>query len=423
MNILVKSAKIVDASNRELHLKKRDILIIGGKIERIAPKIETASKVKTLELKNLHISVGWFDTGVCFGEPGYEERETLMNGLLTAAKSGYTDLVLNPNTHPVPDSSSDIVFLKNAAKGHVTNLYPLGTLTSKAEGMHLAELFDMKNVGAIGFYDFKQAIENPNLLKIALQYAQNFDGCIFSFPDDKRISGKGVINEGIVSTTLGLKGIPALSEELQIARDIFILEYTGGKLHIPTISTSQSVKLIAEAKKKGLDVSCSTPIHNLWFTDDSLEEFDAKFKVIPPLRTKNDTNALLKGLKDGVIDFVTADHVPMNIEQKQVEFDNSADGTIGLESAFGALNQLLGVESAVAILTKGRERFNLQTPKLKEGEKACLTLFNPDESYQFALSDILSTSKNSIFLNSTIKGKTYGVINNDQMLLKETIKI
>ncbi len=423
MNILVKSAKIVDASNKELHLKKRDVLIMGGKIERIAPKIETASKVKTVELKNLHISVGWFDTGVCFGEPGYEERETLMNGLLTAAKSGYTDLVLNPNTHPVPDSSSDIVFLKNAAKGHVINLYPLGTLTSKAEGIHLAELFDMKNAGAIGFYDFKQAIENPNLLKIALQYAQNFDGCIFSFPDDKRISGKGVINEGIVSTSLGLKGIPALSEELQIARDIFILEYTGGKLHIPTISTGQSVKLIAEAKKKGLDVSCSTPIHNLWFTDDALEEFDAKFKVIPPLRTKYDTKALLKGLKDGIIDFVTADHVPMNIEQKQVEFDNSADGTIGLESAFGALNQLLGVESAVTILTKGRERFNLQTPKLKEGEKACLTLFNPDESYRFALSDILSTSKNSIFLDSTIKGKTYGVINNDQMLLKETIKI
>ncbi|MCJ7467578.1 MAG: dihydroorotase [Maribacter sp.] len=422
MNILVKSAKIVDASNKEHHLKKRDVLIINGIIERIAPKIEPTSKTKTLELKNLHVSVGWFDTGVCFGEPGYEERETILNGLQTAAISGFTDIVLNPNTNPVPDSSSDIVFLKNAAKAHIVNLYPLGTLTSKAEGVHLAELYDMKNAGAIGFYDFKQAIENPNLLKIALQYAQNFDGFVYSFPMDNSIAGKGIVNEGIMSTSLGLKGIPALAEELQIARDIFILEYTGGKLHIPTLSTGHSVKLISEAKKKGLDVSCSTAIHNLWFTDEALEEFDAKFKVLPPLRTKNDAKALLKGLKEGVIDFVTTDHLPMNIEQKQVEFDNAANGTIGLESAFGAINQLLGFEWAVALLTKGRERFGLKTPKLKEGEIACLTLFDPDIEYRFDHEDILSKSKNSMFLDSTLTGKTYGVINNHQMLLNETIK-
>src|SRR5680860_976981 len=174
MNLLIKAAKIIDASNKELHFRKRDILIKNGKIEKIAAKIASDNKMETVTLKNLHVSIGWFDSGVCFGEPGFEERETIANGLETAAKSGFTDIVLNPNTHPVPDSSSDIVFLKNAAKGQVTGLHPLGTLTMKAEGNDLAELYDMKNTGAVGFYDFKHPMENANLLKIALQYAVSY---------------------------------------------------------------------------------------------------------------------------------------------------------------------------------------------------------------------------------------------------------
>lgn len=417
MNVLIKSAKIIDASNKELHLQKRDISIIDGKIDRIALDIEPQAKTKVVALKNLHVSVGWFDSGVCFGEPGYEERETIANGLCCAAKSGYTDVVLNPSSHPVPDSSSDIVFLKNAARGQATNLYPLGTLTANGEGVHLAELYDMKNSGAVGFYDFKHSVQNPNLLKIALQYAQNFEGLVYSFPQDVQITGKGVVNEGNVSTALGLKGIPALAEELQIARDIFVLEYTGGKLHIPTISAAGSVKLVAEAKKKKLNISCSVSIHNLFFTDGSLEGFDSRYKVMPPLRTKADTKALLKGLQDGVIDFVTADHTPMNIEQKQVEFDHSAYGTIGLESAFGALNQLLGTEATIALLTKGRSHYGIETPAISEKTTACLTLFDPDQDYVFGESDILSLSQNSMFLGSSLKGKVYGVVNNGQILL------
>ncbi len=250
MNLLIKAAKIIDPSNRVLHLKTRDILIKNGKIEKIASKIESENKVKSIELNNLHVSVGWFDSSVCFGEPGFEERETIANGLQTAAKSGFTDIVLNPNTHPVPDSSPDIVFLKNAGKGQVTHLHPLGTLTVKAEGKELTELYDMKNAGAVGFYDFKHPLENANLLKIALQYVQNFGGLVHSFPMDLSIAGKGNVNEGETSVRLGLKGIPALSEELRIVRDLFILEYTGGKLHIPTLSAAPSVKLIADAKKK-----------------------------------------------------------------------------------------------------------------------------------------------------------------------------
>lgn len=416
MNILLKSAKIVAPNNKELHLKKRDIFIKNGVIEDIAANLDVQGKTKVIQYKNLHVSIGWFDSCVSFGEPGYEERETIENGLYTAAMSGFTDIVLNPNTNPLPDSSSDIVFLKNASKNAATTLHALGTLTVKSEGESLAELYDMKTAGAVGFYDYKLPLRNSNLLKIALQYAHNFNGLVHSFPMDLQIAGKGIVNEGEVSTKLGLKGIPNLAEELNIVRDLFILEYTGGKLHIPTISTANSVKLIAEAKKKGLDVSCSVAVHNLCFTDDTLTEFDSHFKLMPPLRTQLDRKALIKGLKDGTIDFVTTDHRPMDIEHKRVEFDNASDGTIGLESAFGMLNQIFDLDTTISLLTKGRERYGIETPVLKVGENAALTLFDPDQEYTFEEEDILSNSKNSCFVGSKLKGKVYGIVSNNQII-------
>ncbi|SHI73452.1 dihydroorotase [Arenibacter nanhaiticus] len=416
MNILIKKAQIVDPSNKEYHLKKHDILIKDGIIAEIATDIQTGENIEILEKDNLHVSTGWFDSSVSFGEPGYEERETIKHGLFVAAKSGFTDIVLNPNTNPVPDSSSDIVFLKNAAKESATSLYPLGALTVGAEGEALAELYDMKNAGAVGFYDYKHPLKNANLLKIALQYNQNFNGLVHSFPLDKQISGKGIVSEGEISTKLGLKGIPHLAEELFIARDLYILEYTGGKLHIPTISTAKGVKLIAEAKKKGLDVSCSVAIHNLYFTDASLEGFDSHFKLMPPLRTKEDSKALIAGLQDGTIDYVTTDHRPMDIELKRVEFDNAEDGTIGLETAFGILNQLFDLETLISLLTKGRERYGIPTPKLQVGESATLTLFNPEPEFTLDTEHILSASKNSCFIGSTLKGKVYGSIAKKQLI-------
>lgn len=416
MNILLKSAKIIDPTNGDLHMKKRDIYIKNGTIENIGSNLEVQGKTKVIEHKNLHVSVGWFDSGISFGEPGFEERETIANGLYTAAKSGFTDILLNPNSNPVPDSSSDIIFLRNAAAQSATTLHPLASLTIKSEGESLAELYDMKTAGAVGFYDYKLPLKNSNLLKVALQYAQNFDGLVLSFPMDKQIAGKGIVNEGEVSTKLGLKGIPHLAEEINIVRDLFILEYTGGKMHIPTISTENSVKLIAEAKKKGLDVSCSVALHNLCFTDETLAEFDTHYKLMPPLRTNKDVKALIKGLKSGTIDFVTTDHRPMDIEQKRVEFDNAADGTIGLETAFGMLNQIFDLETTISLLTKGRERFEIPSPSLRVGEKASLTLFDPNVEYTFSEDHIISTSKNSCFLGAKQKGKVYGVISNNQII-------
>ena len=417
MNILLKSATIVDNTNSKLHLKKRDILILKGVIEEIATLIKPAGNIKTLNLKNLHVSAGWFDSSVSFGEPGYEERETITNGINVAARSGYTDIVLNPNTYPLPDSSGDIVFLKNAAKEQPTKLHPLGTLTVLSEGIDLAELYDMQNSGAVGFYDFKKSISNSNLLKIALQYSQDFKGLVYSFPMDKKIMSKGIVNEGISSTRVGLKGIPALAEELQIARDLFILEYTGGCLHIPTISTAKSVRLIGEAKRKGLNVSCSVAVHNLLFSDDVLDSFDSNYKVLPPLRTSKDISALINGLKEGVIDFVTSDHTPIDIEEKRIEFDNAAYGTIGLENAFGVLNELFETETAVALLSKGRERFGLSPVTIEKGSLANLTLFDPKSEFIYTKKHCISTSKNSMFFGEKMKGKVYGIIANNRIIV------
>lgn len=416
MNLLLRSAIIIDPNNKGLHLKKRDILIKNGVISKIASKIENKAKVKEVSLQRLHVSIGWFDSSVSFGEPGYEERETLENGLFTAAKSGFTDILLNSNTHPVPDTSSAIVFLKKMDRKTVTNLHPLGTLTMKGNGDSLAELYDMKNAGAKGFYDYKKPVKNANLLKIALQYSQSFNALVHSFPLDVKIAGKGIVNEGEKATALGLKGIPAMAEELNVVRDLFILEYTGGKLHIPTISTAKSVQLIAEAKKKGLDVSCSVAIHHLIYTDAVLDTFDTNYKVMPPLRTSKDSKALLKGLKAGIIDFVTTDHTPKTVEEKHLEFDNALFGSLGLESAFGVLNQLLGLEETIKLLTKGRARFDIENPEIKEGATANLTLFDPASSEVFKIEQLHSTSKNSMYIGQQLKGHVLGAINNNRII-------
>ncbi|ULC60651.1 dihydroorotase [Flaviramulus sp. BrNp1-15] len=416
MNILIKSATIID-SKSDFHNTTQDLLIENGVITQVASNIKNPKNYKEIKLDNLHISQGWFDSSVSFGEPGYEERDTIENGLKTAASSGFTAVALNSNTNPVIDSNSDITFLNSKANNNAVSLLPVGALTMSSKGEDLAELYDMHTAGAVAFYDHKKPISNPNLMKIALQYASNFDGLVCSFPQENKISGHGVMNENITSTKLGLKGIPALAEELQVARDLFLLEYTGGKLHIPTISTAKSVALIREAKKKKLDVTCSVTIHNLYFTDEALTDFNTHFKVLPPLRTQTDVDALIEGVKDGTIDMVTSDHNPIDVEQKKVEFDHAEYGTIGLESAFGALQTIFTVKKTIDLLTKGKSRFGLNNSSINIGEKLNITLFNPDTKYTFSKSEIISRSKNAIFENESLKGKVYGIISNNKVAL------
>ena len=414
MNILIKSAKIID-SNSPFHNKKMDILIERGIITEIKSTIKNAKKYKEISFDNLHVSNGWFDASVCLGEPGYEERETIENGLITAAKSGFTGIAVNPNTNPTVDNKSLVEFLINKSKGKLTSLFPIGCLSTQGKGENLAELFDMLTSGAIGFGDYASSISNANLLKIALLYSRNFDGLIMSFPSDKNIVGDGLANENINSTKLGLKGIPNLAEELQIARDLFILEYTGGRLHIPTISTAKSVKLIREAKNKGLNVSCSVTAHHLYLTDDELKKFDGNYKITPPLRTNKEKNALIKGVQNGTIDMIVSDHNPIDIELKKVEFQNAKCGTIGLETLFGVINNIFDLDTTIASITyKPRAVFNIKNQNISINQQANLTLFNPDTEYTFEEKHILSTSKNSAFLGKKMKGKVYGTIANNK---------
>jgi dihydroorotase len=414
MNILIKSAKIIDAKS-EFHNTIQDLLIEKGVISQIGKNLKNPKKYKEIRFDNLHVSQGWFDSSVCFGEPGFEERETIKNGLKTAARSGFTAVAMNSNTNPVIDCNADVTFVSSKSERNAVTLLPIGALTKDGNGEDLAELYDMKTAGAVAFYDYKQPIANPNLMKLALQYTSNFNGLVCSFPQDNKITGLGVMNENITSTSLGLKGIPNLSEDLQVSRDLFLLEYTNGKLHIPTISTAGSVALIREAKKKKLDVTCSVAIHNLFFNDKILSDFDTAYKVLPPLRTEDDVEALIEGIKDGSIDMVTSDHNPLDIEHKKVEFDHAAYGTIGLESAFGALQTMFTLKKTVDLLTKGKSRFGLEQTPINVGNKLNITLFNPDIKYTFSANDILSKSKNAIFEHQNLLGKVYGIIANNQI--------
>ncbi|GAA4302909.1 dihydroorotase [Aestuariibaculum suncheonense] len=417
MNILIKSATIIDPQS-EFHNTTQDILVENGVITKIESNLTNPGNYQEITLDNLHVSQGWFDSSVCFGEPGFEERDTIENGLKTAAASGFTAVAMNANTNPVIDCNADVTFAKAKAANQATSLLPVGALTVESKGVDLAELFDMNTAGAVAFYDYKKSISNPNLMKIALQYASNFNGLVFSFPQENKVVGHGVMNEHIISTKLGLKGIPALAEELQIVRDLFLLEYTGGKLHIPTISTQKSVELIREAKAKGLDVTCSVAIHNLYFTDEALTDFNTHFKVLPPLRTQTDCDALKAGLVDGTIDMVTSDHNPLDVEHKKVEFDHAAYGTIGLESAFGALQTLFNTEQTVKLLTQGKGRFGISEHSISVGNPLDATLFNPNTEYVFSKADMVSKSNNAIFENETLKGQVYGIIANNIIALK-----
>jgi|TARA_A100001011_G_scaffold180208_1_gene189056 dihydroorotase len=417
MSILIKSATIVD-SKSNLNFKKKDILIKNGFIVDIADIINTKSENKII-LDNIHLSRGWMDTSVSFGEPGYEERETLSNGLLTAASSGFTSIILNPDCNPPLDNHSSVEFLKRKSLNTTTDIHPVANLTNNANSSDLASLYDMKLAGAVGFGDYKRSITDSSILKIALEYTKSFGGRVITFCQDEFLSKKGVLNESIFSTELGLKGIPDISESINIYRDIEILSYTGGKIHIPYITTSKGVDLIREAKKKNLDITASVSLAHITFSEKDIPDFNTNFKIIPPIRTESDCNSLKEGLIDGTIDYLTSMHEPFDIDHKKVVFDDASPGSIGMESMFGLMCNQFTLEKTIDILTRNKMIFEIDDHPIEVGSKANLTLFNPDKNYQFSDKHILSSSKNCAFLGSKLKGVVYGSINGDKFTLNK----
>ena len=415
MSILIKSATLVD-SKSNLNFKQKDILVKDGVIVDIADSIDSKSKL-VLDFKNLHVSRGWMDTSVSFGEPGYEERESISNGLNTAASSGFTSILLNPDCNPLVDSHSAVEFLKKKSTNTTTKVYPVANLTSNSNGKDLASLYDMKLAGAVAYGDYKKPINDSSILKIALEYTKTFGGRVISFCQDEFLSQNGVINESIVSTELGLKGIPDISESINIYRDIQILNYTNGKLHIPYVNTKMGVELIRDAKKRNLDITASTSLAHLIFSDKDIKEFNTNLKINPPLRSEIDCKAVKEGLIDGTIDYLTSMHEPLDIDNKKVVFDIASPGSIGLESVFGNMCNNFTLEKTIDILTRHKSIFEIEDHPIEKGSPADLTLFNPDKSYEFSNKHILSTSKNCAYLGSKLKGIVYGSINNNNSTL------
>lgn len=413
MQLLLKNARIFDGITESQ--TPQDILIHDGHIEAIGDHIPIPRGAEVWESSNLCVSPGWLDVGVYAGDPGYEHREDLATAAAAAASGGFTAMACFPNTDPALHTKSEILYVKNKAKDLPVQCYPIGAISQSCEGKDLAELFDMHAAGAIAFSDGKRAVQDAGLLLRALQYAQAFNGLIINVPHHKTIAAEGQMHEGVMSTSLGLKGLPALAETLMVQRDLSLLEYSEGRLHIHLISTEKSVALIRAAKQAGLPVTCSVAVANLCFTDEKLADFDSNWKIVPPLRSAADTAALLEGLSDGTIDFICSNHTPWHEEAKNLEFPYADFGMIGLETAFAIcrtfLGKKLGIHDLVEKLSLAPRRIlNLPTPKIAPGERAELTVFDPDTQWVFEEKNIRSKSRNTPFIGQNFKGKVIGVV-------------
>jgi dihydroorotase len=412
--ILLKNVTVI-CQESSWHRRQCDIKIENGVIKEIGENLGTQTDAHIIDHKNLHVSIGWFDSSVCFGEPGFEERQNMENGLTTAALSGFTTIMLNPNNQPNPQDASGIKNLKSITASHIVNVLPVGNLTLDQQGKHLAELYDMQQSGAVSFYDFKKGISNPNLLKLALQYTAPFHGVVQSYPQDDAIAGNGMVDEDATTTTLGLKTIPSMAESVRIARDLQIAAYTGNHLHIPTVSTLEGLRLIEEAKTKDINVTSSVSIANFSTATSALLDYDTNFKIKPPLRDTSNVDGVLEYLNSGVVDLITSDHVPLTIESKNVEFDHADYGSIGLESCFGLSNLILGLDLTVQKLTAGYKVFKQDVPTIEEESRANITLFDPTISHQLDRADLNSTSKNCMFIDRKLLGKSLGIIVGDKI--------
>lgn len=414
MNLLIKSATILDPGS-PFHQQVADILIENGLITRIADDIEADAML--FEGEGKYVSPGFFDLNCNIGELGLETKEDIKSGTQAAAAGGFTGLAMMPNTANPVHSKAEVEYLINRSRGNLVDVYPLGTISHKREGKDLAEMYDMYLSGAKAFTDGNRPVQDAGLMERALLYAQGFDAMVFSYPEDTAIAGKAKVNEGEISTLLGMKGIPSLAEELMIARDLYLAEYTVSKIHFSTISTARSVELIREAKRKGLEVTCDVAAHHLILTDEALLGFDSQYKVKPPLRTKDDVKALIKGLKDGTIDAIVSQHTPHEIEFKDVEFEVAAYGMVGFQTALPlALKAGLPVEVLVEKLAiNPREILGIDVPVIAEGEKANLVLFDIDAEWQYNSKSNVSKSINSPFIGDTLKGKVLLTYNNKQI--------
>ena len=423
MDIIIRSARVIHPGSK-FHNKVVDILISNGKVKKIAAKIADAEvgKAKPVSAPNLHVSLGWVDMNANFYDPGYEQKETVESGCLAAAAGGFTHVCIMPVTAPITQTKAQVEYLLNKSSNNIVSVHPVGALTQDLKGHDLADMYDMYNAGAIAFSDGLHVSPSAGMIERALLYIKAFDGLVMTHPEDKSVSKNGMMNEGALSTRLGLPGAPALAEEIAVSRDLYLLEYTASKLHMLDISVRGSVALLRAAKKKKLKLSASVNAYNLLLDESAVGQYNTNAKLNPHLRTKDDITALIKGIQDGTIDTITSQHNPQDEECKRLEFDKADFGMIGLETSYAASNTAL---SGKVDATKMVELFSLNartilglpTNGLAEGENADLTLFDPDMKWTFTEKDIRSRSKNTPFIGTTFTGKAIGIIHKDKISL------
>jgi dihydroorotase len=412
MKVLIKQARIADPSSA-LHDTTQDIFIESGIITNITDSI-TSGADKIIEGNDIYVSPGWVDIFSNFPDPGYEHKETLETGSTAAAAGGFTDVFVIPNTKPVTDNKSQVEYIHRKSGSLAANIHPIGAISKSAEGKDLAEMYDMRNSGAVAFSDGTNPVQSAGLLLKALQYVKAFNGVIIQIPDDKTVGQNGLINEGIVSTRLGLSGKPLMAEELLVARDIKLTRYAESKLHFTGVTSPRSLEYIKRAKDAGLQVTCSVTPYHLFFNDEDLQSYDTSLKVYPPIRTVKEQTALQKAVEDGTIDCITSHHVPQEYDSKVLEFEYAKNGMIGLESCYPVLKTILpNVKESrwVELLSiNPRKIFGLTQPVIAKNAEACLTVFSPGGKTTIERSFFYSKSGNSAFIGKELSGKVIGTV-------------
>ncbi|TKC65408.1 dihydroorotase [Pedobacter hiemivivus] len=419
MNLLITGVTIADP-NSQFNQQKCDVRVEHGKITAIESKLGTlkATKGETIfDGSGSVLSPGFFDLNCAIGDPGIETKEDIYTATAAAAAGGFTGLAVLPHTKPVVQSKGEIAYIINKAKGNLVDVLPVGAVSQDLEGKELAEMYDMKLAGAVAFSDGTKAISDDGFMSRALQYAKGLNGLLMVYPENKSIAGKSQINESKNSVLLGMKGLPALAEEMHISRDIFLATYHDATVHISNISTAGSVALIKKAKKDGVKITCDVAAHQLVFTEELLNDFDSNYKVKPPLRGKTDIKALISGLKDGTIDAVSSQHRPHEIEFKDVEFEIAAYGIIALQTVLPLLLKagLDAGQIAEKLSVNPRILLGLTVPVIEKDAEANFTLYNATEEWLYKSENNFSKSANSPLLNKKLTGKVKLVYNNKQL--------
>ncbi len=410
MKLLLKGARVIDPSQKID--ARMDILIEEGKIAGCSSNIKASQDVKVIDLTGMIVAPGLIDMHVHLREPGLEYKETIASGSAAAVAGGFTSIACMPNTEPVNDNRSITEFIRRkAVEANLANVYPIGAISIGSEGRQLTEFWDLKEAGILALSDDGKPVMDAALMRRALEYASSLDLPVIQHCEDKNLSAGGLMNEGYYATILGLPGIPAIAEDVMVARDILIAEYTRTRIHIAHVSTAGAVRLIRNAKARGLNVTAETAPHYFTLTDESLQDYDTNYKVSPPLRSTADVAAIKEGLADGTLDVIACDHAPHGRTDKEVEFEYALNGISGLETSLGLSLNLVheGIlpmpELIVKMSCNPARILNLPKGTLIKGSDADITVIHPDLSWTVNVKAFHSRGKNSPFSGRKMKGR------------------